>query len=217
MGRALPVIIAVVLLIYALITWQRCPQELMEGRLPKPIWLAIIVALPIVGPLAWILTTWVHTREVGASTDDIVIDLREQLRRAAGSTDPYGGSGEGAEGRLQDLYERLRNGGRKPPKSNPQPATPDDDPEFLWRIQREVYLEKQRRAKQQNANTDAGTQPGSKPQSHHEENPELESREDLQQGPRLEPEPRERHERNSNDDSEPRERRETDPQAENDD
>ena len=121
----------------------------MRGRLPKQVWALIIIFVPIVGPAAWLLLTWVRAREAeaGADTDDIVESLRERLTRAAEEA-RENAARNGTETGVRDVFGRFR--GRKNTENTPQrPTTPDDDPEFLWRIQREVYLEKQRRAQQQ--------------------------------------------------------------------
>jgi hypothetical protein len=59
--RALPILIAVVLAVYALIDClQTDPAELPGPR--RPIWLVLIILLPIVGPVAWIVASRLHRR-----------------------------------------------------------------------------------------------------------------------------------------------------------
>ena len=59
--RVLPFIVAIALAVYALVDClQSDPAEIRGPR--RPIWIAIIVLLPIVGPAAWLLskTKFVH-------------------------------------------------------------------------------------------------------------------------------------------------------------
>jgi hypothetical protein len=59
--RALPVLVAVVLAVYALIDCvQTDPAEVPGPR--RPIWLALIVLLPVVGPVVWIVASRLHRR-----------------------------------------------------------------------------------------------------------------------------------------------------------
>jgi hypothetical protein len=57
--RALPILVAVVLAVYALIDClQTDPAELPGPR--RPVWLVLIILLPIVGPVAWIVASRLH-------------------------------------------------------------------------------------------------------------------------------------------------------------
>lgn len=51
---SLLVLLVVVLVVYALVDCLQSPGSEVHG-LPKPLWLAIIVLLPLVGPLAWLV------------------------------------------------------------------------------------------------------------------------------------------------------------------
>ncbi|SDQ15860.1 PLD nuclease N-terminal domain-containing protein [Quadrisphaera sp. DSM 44207] len=86
--RPLLALLALVLVVYALLDCLRRPGDQVRG-LPKALWLAVIVLLPVVGAVAWLL---------------------------AGR-----GRGRGP-------------GGSRPPQ---RPVAPDDDPEFLWRLEQE--------------------------------------------------------------------------------
>jgi hypothetical protein len=108
MGRVLVYVVPVALAIYALIDlWRSRPEE--RAGLHPALWAAIIVLLPVLGPIAWILTS---------------VYLRYQNRAA-------GGPGRG---------QRPARGGPARPGRPPRrqgPVAPDDDPDFLWRLERE--------------------------------------------------------------------------------
>lgn len=54
MGRALPIIIPLVLAIYAVIDWILSDSASVRG-LRKPLWLLVILLLPLVGPIVWLI------------------------------------------------------------------------------------------------------------------------------------------------------------------
>jgi hypothetical protein len=81
---SLVVLLVVVLVVYALVDCLQSPGGEVHG-LPKPLWLAIIVLLPLVGPLAWLVA-----------------------------------------GRQRGRASPVARTGRS--------VAPDDDPEFLWRL-----------------------------------------------------------------------------------
>ena len=84
--RGLLVIGTLLLVVYALVDCLRRPGDQVRG-LPKALWVALIVALPVVGALAWLLV----------------------------------GRGRGSTG----------------PTRRQRPVAPDDDPDFLWRLEQE--------------------------------------------------------------------------------
>jgi hypothetical protein len=59
--RALPILVAVALAVYALIDClQTDPAELPGPR--RPIWLALIILLPVIGPVVWIVASRLNRR-----------------------------------------------------------------------------------------------------------------------------------------------------------
>lgn len=54
MLRALPVVAAVVLLVYCLIDCIQADERRVRN-LPRLLWLVVIIAVPIVGPVAWLV------------------------------------------------------------------------------------------------------------------------------------------------------------------
>jgi hypothetical protein len=59
--RALPVLVAVVLAVYALIDCLQTDPAGAPGP-RRPIWLALIILLPVIGPIAWIVASRLHRR-----------------------------------------------------------------------------------------------------------------------------------------------------------
>ena len=108
--RAALYVLALALLIYALIDCARTPDEDMPARMPKMLWIALIVLLTPVGPIAWVIVSRVKAAEERGGT----------VERTVWSS------------------ERGPSFHRPVP---PRPVAPDDDPEFLRR------LETQRRQK----------------------------------------------------------------------
>lgn len=54
MGKALVIIVAVVLLVYAFFDLVATPARQVR-YMPKLVWLVVVVLLPFIGPLLWIL------------------------------------------------------------------------------------------------------------------------------------------------------------------
>ena len=110
MVRALPYIIPVALAIFTLIEVARAqPWEL--GGLPRWAWVGIVL-LPVVGPVAWL----------------VLSRMRRAEARAAGTAGyPGTGSGAGAGSGTTGPLPRRRG-----------PVAPDDDPDFLWRLDQDA-------------------------------------------------------------------------------
>lgn len=108
MVRALPYVVPLALAIYALIDFSRS-ERAERADLHPAAWVAIIVLLPVLGPIAWIVVS--------------------RSRRAGPRSAPAGRSG--GPGRPQrPAAQRQRPGsGRRS-----GPLAPDDDPDFLWRL-----------------------------------------------------------------------------------
>ncbi|WP_225752922.1 PLD nuclease N-terminal domain-containing protein [Actinotalea sp. Marseille-Q4924] len=106
MGRVLVYVVPVALAIYAVIDlWRSRPEE--RAGVHPVLWGLIIVLVPVLGPVAWILTS---------------LYLRSQQRAAGGPT--------------RSATPPTRPG-RPVPRRRPGPVAPDDDPDFLWRLERE--------------------------------------------------------------------------------
>lgn len=105
--RVVLIVLLFALAIYSVLDCARTPNEDMPARLPKPMWILIILALTGVGPIAWIITSRVKAAE-----------------ERGGVVEPkLWSSREGVEFRRP---ERQR------------PLGPDDDPEFLRNLERDI-------------------------------------------------------------------------------
>lgn len=110
MVRILLFVAMIALTIYAAADWHRTPEDEMPGKLPKAIWLLIILftaTIAAIGPIVWLALRWVSRAE-------------KKRTRA--------------------------------PKTPQRPTAPDDDPEFLFRLERDIQRkrrEEERRRREQ--------------------------------------------------------------------
>lgn len=110
MVRILLFVAMIALTIYAAADWHRTPEDEMPGKLPKAIWLLIILftaTIAAIGPIMWLALRWVSRAE------------KKQTRA---------------------------------PKAPQRPTAPDDDPEFLFRLERDIQRkrhEEERRRREQ--------------------------------------------------------------------
>ena len=110
----------IALTIYAAADWHRTPEDEMPGKLPKAIWLLIILftaTIAAIGPIVWLALRWVSRAE----------------KKQTGA-----------------------------PKAPQRPTAPDDDPEFLFRLERDIQRkrrkeERRRREQGQQGKDDDGT------------------------------------------------------------
>ena len=105
--RALLPVLVLALTIYALLDCARTPEELMPARMPKLVWIFLIVVAVGVGPIAWIIVSRVKAAEErGGVVEPTVWSSKEgtQFRRP----------------------------------ERPRPVAPDDDPEFLRSLERDI-------------------------------------------------------------------------------
>ncbi|WP_254872972.1 hypothetical protein [Schaalia sp. Marseille-Q2122] len=100
--------------VYALADWWRTPEERCPGRIPKALWLLLILlTIPSfsIGSIAWVILRAVaraEARQRGETLDD--------------------------DGLLSTVRDRVAP--TAPPA--PAPVAPDDDPEFLFRLERDL-------------------------------------------------------------------------------
>ncbi|QPL05746.1 MULTISPECIES: PLDc N-terminal domain-containing protein [Actinomyces] len=117
--RLLLTVLVIALTIYSLLDCARTPDENMPARMPKFLWIIIIVVITVVGPIAWIITSRVKAAEErGGYVEPTVWSSREGTRL------------------------------RRPER--PTPVAPDDDPEFLRNLDRDI----RKRRKQEDAGND---------------------------------------------------------------
>lgn len=103
------------LTLYALIDCIRTPKDNMPGKVPKILWILLILLLSPIGAIAWVIVSRVAAAEAkGGVIEPNIWSSEESVPISFG---------------------------RKPaPK---QPSAPDDDPEFLEEVSRKLR-EKQR-------------------------------------------------------------------------
>lgn len=117
----------VALALYALVDCVRTPRDMMPAKLPKALWILIILLFQVIGPIAWIIVSRVAAAEdKGGRFEPTVWSSRDPVRVTFG---------------------------REKPSAAPQ--TPDDDPEFLESLERRIrdkkreeYQRKQREAEE---------------------------------------------------------------------
>lgn len=129
--RLLLYVIPVALAIYAVLDCARTPKEEMPAGLPKPIILLAIILFAYVGPIAWIVISRVMKAE---------------------------STGEGIKGGLwsSDNPQPLFN--RTPKQEEVVDLPPDDDPDFLWKL--EAQIQRQKSAEKDNADNDNADKDG---------------------------------------------------------
>ena len=112
MPRILLILVVVGLMAYALTdVWGADEDE--RGGLPRWLWVLLIVLLPLLGAISWIVVR-VAARRSGAGP-------------SAQGSGPSGGGGP----------MRPPRSPRPGPRRPAGPVAPDDDPEFLWRLEQE--------------------------------------------------------------------------------
>ena len=119
--RLFLMVFVIALALYALINCVRTPEEDMPARMPKHLWITLILMFSTImlGPLAWIITSRVSAAEKRGG----------QLS---------GGLWSAEKG--VDLHLS---------RHASAPAAPDDDPDFLRKLDEQVQAEKRRRQREQ--------------------------------------------------------------------
>ena len=116
--RFLLYIIPILLALYALIECGMTPSESMPYNIPKPFWFLLIILFTVIGPLAWIVLLRIERAEKGERIPS-ARDVVDQVRQVAT--------------------------GNSSAEQEPQPQqahTPDDDAEYLDKIERQIKREK---------------------------------------------------------------------------
>ena len=105
--RAVLMVLVLALTIYSLLDCARTSEESMPARMPKFLWITLIVLIAPIGSIAWIIVSRVKAAE-----------------ERGGAVEPTVWSSK--DGISLHRPERSR------------PAAPDDDPEFLRRLERDI-------------------------------------------------------------------------------
>lgn len=103
MARIVLILLAVALTVFAIADWAARSKTWTPGRLNRWLWLAVIILLPIIGPLAWIITGMVTRAEASRSGSapsgpaiqarpdddpDAVSDVADRIARRSHRTKP---------------------------------------------------------------------------------------------------------------------------------
>nr|WP_231367336.1 hypothetical protein [Schaalia sp. ZJ405] len=118
MLRILIPIVWFVVTVYAITDWYRTPDDEAPARIPKMMWLFIIIlTIPSfsIGAIAWVVIRWISQAE------------KQQGRGPSGF--PWGPKNH------------------EPPSA---PTAPDDDPEFLFRLERDIQRRRREEERQRN-------------------------------------------------------------------
>lgn len=128
--RALLPVLVLALTIYALLDCARTPEELMPARMPKVMWIVLIVFVVGIGPIAWIIVSRVKAAEerggvveptVWSSKEGTTFHRAERPRPVAPDDDP-----EFLRGLEQDI-RRKRHHHDESSGESPEDSGPDDN------------------------------------------------------------------------------------------
>ena len=117
MRIVLPTVLAFALTLYALLDCARTPEESMPARMPKFLWITLIVLFPTIGPIAWIIVSRVKAAEerggyveptVWSSKEGTSFRRPQRARPMAPDDDPEF---------LRDLEQDIRRRKHHPEKS----------------------------------------------------------------------------------------------------
>lgn len=119
--RLFLMVFAIALALYALIDCVRTPEEDMPARMPKHLWITLILMFSTImlGPLAWIITSRVSAAE----------------KRGGHLSGGLWSAEKGVDLHLS--------------RHASAPAAPDDDPDFLRKLDEQVQAQKRRRQREQ--------------------------------------------------------------------
>lgn len=135
MARVLLVVLWVCLVVYAVADWVRVDAQDMPGKLPKPLWLLLIVmTVPTfaVGALAWVVVRVVQRVEARQRGEESAVSLAEEVAQRW-------------RARQEGVGDSV--------------VAPDDDPEFLFKLERDIARRRaeDRREKERNEQMSNGS------------------------------------------------------------
>ena len=114
--RAALIVLILALTINSLLDCARTPEESMPARMPKLLWIVIIVMVTVIGPIAWIIVSRVKAAEdrdgaveptVWSSKDGTRFRRAERPRPVAPDDDP-----EFLRGLEQDIRRKRHHGNK---------------------------------------------------------------------------------------------------------
>lgn len=112
--------------VYALADWFRTPEDQMPARLPRLLWLLLIlITIPSfsIGSIAWIVLRAVQRAEAERGGESVPGPV-------------FGGLGFPSFGGASTPDDRGRSSAQTPP------VAPDDDPDFLFKLQRDIQRQR---------------------------------------------------------------------------
>lgn len=115
MARVVMVVLAIAVTVYAVADCARTPAEKVPGKLPKPLLLMLIILFSPIGGIAWIVISRVAAAEAGDG----------QVRPTVWSS--------------PESAVRVRPQADAPAT----PVAPDDDPDFLWELEKQLHRQRQ--------------------------------------------------------------------------
>lgn len=124
MFRILLVLLWLAVTVFAIADWARTPEEEMPGRIPRMMWLVILLlTIPSfsIGSVVWLIV-----RQVGRA---------EAVQRGEATPGP-------------GIFPRFPRR-EEPPAPAPAPLAPDDDPEFLFKLERDIRRRRAAEAKKE--------------------------------------------------------------------
>lgn len=127
MFRVLLVLAWLAVTVFAIADWARTPEEEMPGRIPRMMWLIILLlTIPSfsIGSIVWLIV-----RAVARS---------EAAQRGEATPGP-------------GIFPRFPRRTDPTPSAPPAPLAPDDDPEFLFKLERDIRRRRADEARRQDA------------------------------------------------------------------
>lgn len=113
MARVLIVVISLAITIYAVADIARTPSDELPVRIPKPLWLLLVILLTPLGGLAWIIVSRVTQAEArGGQVNRSVWYSDQSVLRPQRQNEP----------RRESFYS----------------GAPDDDPDLSWRLEKQM-------------------------------------------------------------------------------
>ena len=131
--RIVLIVLVFALTLYALLDCARTPDESMPARMPKYLWITLVVLFPTIGPIAWIIVSRVRAAEerggyveptVWSSREGTTFRRPQRARPTAPDDDPEF---------LRDLEQDIRRRKHHPQEPTGAPDASndgtDEDPE----------------------------------------------------------------------------------------
>lgn len=143
MFRVILVVLTVAVTIFALADCARTPSDQLPAKIPKPLWLLLILVFTPIGGLGWILVSRVMQAEARGG----------QLNRGIWYSD--------------ESAIKLLSRSHSP--AEPEIVAPDNDPEFLWKLERELQRKRREQKKAAEETSEPSDETSTNPQGEDDE------------------------------------------------